>query len=119
MAPERPAAPILGVAMARTNDVHARRTKSFAVAAAVAAALGSAGFATADASAMQVDPNHRGCWLPGTKMTAPSPHLVRVEDRRDPSHPRVSYSDGARIYQPSFGMYTCRNGVWYWGLGPS
>ena len=68
---------------------------------------------------MQVDPSHRGCWLPGTKMTAPSPYLVRVEDRRDTAHPRVSYSDGARILQPGGGIYTCRNGTWYWGLGPS
>ena len=67
---------------------------------------------------MRVDPNHRGCWLPGTKMTAPSPYPIRVEDRRDPSHPRVSYSDGTRILKPGGGLYTCRNGVWYWGLGP-
>lgn len=93
--------------------------KRIAVGVAVAAALGSAGFAAAGASAMQVDPNHRGCWLPGTKLTAPSPYRILVEDRRDPAHPRVSYSDGTRILQPGGGLYTCRNGLWYWGLGPS
>ena len=103
--------------MERTIDHH--RIKALALAAAAAAALACAGLAAADATAMQVDPYHRGCWLPGTKMTAPSPYLVRVEDRRDTAHPRVSYSDGARILQPGGGIYTCRNGTWYWGLGPS
>ena len=110
--------PILGVTMARPIDVH-RGIRHIAVASAIVAAIGCAGFAAANASAMRVDPNHRGCWLPGTKMTAPSPYLIRVEDRRDPAHPRVSYSDGARILQPGGGLYTCRNGLWYWGLGPA
>jgi hypothetical protein len=104
--------------MAPTIDVH-RRIKPVALAAALAAAIGCAGFAAADADALRVDPTRRGCWLPGTGMTAPSPHLIRIEDRRDPDNPRVGYSHGARIYNPGVGMYTCHNGTWFWGLGPS
>jgi hypothetical protein len=110
--------PILGLTMAHHIELH-RRLKPVAVAAAVAGALSGAVLGAADASAMQVDPNHRGCWLPGTTYTAPSPNRILVEDRKDPAHPRVSYSDGTRILQPGGGIYTCRNGLWYWGLGPA
>jgi hypothetical protein len=92
-----------------------RRIRPVALASALGAAIACAGFGPSDAGAMRWDPNRRGCWLPGTTLTHPS-NDVLIEDRRDPDNPRVMYRHGAHIYQ-GYGVYTCHNGRWYWGLG--